>query len=217
VDNEPISWHPGFAEGLRENYIKYGDGLEFTNELQLTKDPLRIDVLVIKKRPELVVDTDTGRIFRGHNIFEYKSPGDYASVGDFQKGSAYVWLYALDSGADVLDITLSFVVASRPKALLGYCAKHLGYAVEEKYPGVHYVTGGIVPIQVIVSPKLGGEEAIWLGSLRTNLNASDMEKLLRVSIERAVYKRRPAFLNVILAANPKTLREVREMSAPVRL
>ncbi|MDR1060393.1 MAG: hypothetical protein LBL83_04085, partial [Clostridiales bacterium] len=211
MDNEPISWHPGFAEGLRENYIKYSDGLEFNSEFQLAKEPLRIDILVIKKRPELVVDTGTGRIFRGHNIFEYKSPGDYASVSDFQKSCAYVWLYAVESKADILDITLSFVVASHPKALLGYCTERLGYAVEEKYPGIHYVTGGVVPIQVIVSPKLGGEEAIWLGSLRADLNASDMEKLLRVSMERTVYKRRPAFLNVILAANPKTLREVREM------
>jgi hypothetical protein len=39
-------------------------------------------------------------------IFEYKSPGDYASVGDFQKSCAYVWLYAVESRADILDITL---------------------------------------------------------------------------------------------------------------
>jgi hypothetical protein len=89
----------------------------------------------------------------------------------------------------------------------------LGYAVEETYPGIHYVTGGVVPIQVqvIVSPKLSGDEALWPGSLRTDLNAADMEKLLRASVERAVYKRRPAFLNVILAANPNILQEVREM------
>jgi predicted transposase/invertase (TIGR01784 family) len=62
-----------------------------------------------------------------------------------------------------------------------------------------------------VSPKLRGEEALWPGSLRTDLNAADMEKLLRASIERTVYKRRPAFLNVILAANPNILQEVREM------
>jgi hypothetical protein len=211
MDVESISWHPGFAEGLRETYIKYSDGLEFKDEFQLAKEPLRIDVVIVKKRPDLIVDTDTGRIFRGHNIFEYKSPGDYASVSDFQKSCAYVWLYSVESKADISDITLSFVVTSHPKALLNYCTEHLSYAVEEKYPGIYYVTGGVVPIQVIVSPKLSGEEALWLGSLRADLNASDMEKLLRVSIERTVYKRRPTFLNVILAANPNILQEVREM------
>ncbi|MDR1329922.1 MAG: 3-isopropylmalate dehydrogenase, partial [Oscillospiraceae bacterium] len=94
MDVESISWHPGFAEGLRETYIKYSDGLEFKDEFQLTKEPLRIDVVIVKKRPDLIVDTDTGRIFRGHNIFEYKSPSDYVSVNDFLKVCAYVWLYA---------------------------------------------------------------------------------------------------------------------------
>jgi hypothetical protein len=211
MDIEPISWHPGFTEGLKENYSKYLDGLEFKDELQLTKEPLRVDVVVVKKRADMVVDMDTGRIFRGHNIFEYKSPSDYVSTNDFLKVCAYALLYAATGGADILDITLSFVITSHPKALLDYCAKRLGYAVEEKHSGVYYIMGCFVPIQVIESPKLRGEEALWLGSLRTDLDASDMEKLLRVTMERAVYKRRPAFLNVILAANPTILREVREM------
>jgi hypothetical protein len=211
VDDDKISWHPAFVEGLKENYKAYGAGLEYKDEFQLSKEPLKIDVIVVKKRPDIVVDTDTGRIFRGHNIFEYKSPTDYVSVEDFQKSCAYVWLYAIESKADMTDITLSFVMTSHPRALLDYCVKRLGYAKEEKYQEVYYVTGSFVPMQIIVSPKLGGDERLWLGSLRNNLKASEMEELLQAAAARETAKHHKAYLRVILAANPNTLREVRAL------
>jgi hypothetical protein len=211
VDDGQISWHPAFVEGLKENYKAYGDGLEFKDEFQLSKEPLKIDVIVVKKRPDIIVDTGTGRIFRGHNIFEYKSPTDYVSVEDFQKSCAYAWLYAIESKADMTDITLSFVVTAYPKALLDYCVHNLGYTVEKKYPGVHYIMGSFVPIQAIVSPKLDGDERLWLGSLRNDLKTAEMEELLRAATKRETAKHHKAYLHVILAANPNTLREVRAL------
>jgi hypothetical protein len=49
-------------------------------------EPLRIDVLVIKKRPEVVVKKQIAEIFRQENIVEYKNPKKLNRAG-FTGGS----------------------------------------------------------------------------------------------------------------------------------
>jgi hypothetical protein len=211
LSDERLNWHPGFVEGLMAEFDEYADGLEFLSEYQLSKEPLRIDVVVIRKRPEIVIEKDVGRIFRGHNIFEYKSPTDYVSVANFQKVCAYAWLYAAENGVCIDDITLSFVSARRPDTVIAYCTDALGYLVEEAYPGVYYVSGGFAPMQLIESRKLSGDENLWLRNLRDDISAQELEKLLELLAARGGADKRKAYLNAILVANADRLREVRNM------
>jgi hypothetical protein len=206
-----LAWHPGFVEGLMGIFDRYGNGLDFMPEYQLSKEPLRIDVVVVRKHPELVIENEVGRIFRGHNIFEYKSPTDYVSVGDFKKVCAYAWLYSAETGAEVNDITLSFVSASHPDALLAYCKGTLGYTVEERYPGVYYIDGGFVPMQAIECRRLDGDENLWLRNLRNDIDAKDLEELLMLLAKRGGIEKRRAYLNTVLVANARALLEVRNM------
>ncbi|WP_106007977.1 hypothetical protein [Clostridium luticellarii] len=46
--------------------------LEFTTEYQLTDEPLRIDVLVVKKLKEIEIHKSLERIFKKYNILEYQ-------------------------------------------------------------------------------------------------------------------------------------------------
>jgi len=93
-DLSPITWHPAFAEALQLELEAYGDSLEFHPEYQLTSGPLRIDCVVIKKAPNLVIEKNIASIFREVNLLEYKSPDDYVSVTDFYKVYGYACLYA---------------------------------------------------------------------------------------------------------------------------
>jgi hypothetical protein len=190
---------------------RYRKGLNFLPEYQLSKEPLRIDVVVVRKHPELVIENEIGRIFRGHNIFEYKSPTDYVSIGDFKKACAYAWLYTAETGVNPDDITLSFVSVSYPDALLAYCTDTLGYTVQKRYPGIYYIDGGFVPMQALECPKLSGDENLWLRSLRNDISAAELEKLLTLIAERGDIEKHRAYLNAILVANAKVLREVRDM------
>ncbi|MDR2757307.1 MAG: hypothetical protein LBC20_16535, partial [Planctomycetaceae bacterium] len=74
------SWHPAFWGAMQLELKEYRDVLEFTSEYQLTSEPLRIDVLIIKKLKDVVIDKNIARIFRTYNIFEYKSPSDSLTV-----------------------------------------------------------------------------------------------------------------------------------------
>jgi len=44
------SWHPVFAQAIENEFEDSKDALTFETEHQLTAEPLRIDVLIIKKK-----------------------------------------------------------------------------------------------------------------------------------------------------------------------
>ena len=51
----------------------------------LNTKPLEVDLLVIKKDPDIQITNEIGKLFRGHNIIEYKSPLDHLNIDTFLK------------------------------------------------------------------------------------------------------------------------------------
>ena len=49
-------WHPGFLGAMELEFIEYKRDLVFDGEYQLSKEPLRMDLLIIKKRKDAVVE-----------------------------------------------------------------------------------------------------------------------------------------------------------------
>ena len=92
--NEPLTqWHPAFCSAIKLELLENKNDLTYTEELGLNSKPIRIDLLVITKSPDVIINNDIGKIFRGHNIFEYKSPDDELNIDVFYKGVAYASLY----------------------------------------------------------------------------------------------------------------------------
>ena len=71
--------------------------LEMHEEYLLSKKPLQMDILIIKKLKDIQIRKDIGRIFRKHNIIEYKSPSDNLSINDFYKVYGYACVYQSDT------------------------------------------------------------------------------------------------------------------------
>jgi hypothetical protein len=200
-------WHPALTEALKMTYREFREWLQFVVEHQLTTEPLRIDVVIIKKNENILVDTPTGRIFREYNIFEYKSPTDYLSEWDFLKVHAYTYLYASLAKVGITNFTISFVLNHYPRDVFKYL-ETLGHKIIEEYPGIYYIIGGIVPIQVILNHKLVGGEKLWLGSLRDDLTAIELTELIRISLNQNLLEGCKAFFDVILKENPSIFKEV---------
>ena len=97
-DKELIQWHTGFVHAMRLYLMDYEDDIEFNDEFQLTRKPLIIDLTVVKKPDDLVIDNNIGRFFRKHNILEYKSPRDELNLETFYKVQAYALLYMIAPG-----------------------------------------------------------------------------------------------------------------------
>ena len=51
-----IKWHPGFCSAMELEFSRYKDMLDFSREFPLSKEPLRIDLLMIKKVKDIVLD-----------------------------------------------------------------------------------------------------------------------------------------------------------------
>jgi hypothetical protein len=191
----------------------YRNDLDFVFEHPLNSEPLRIDVVIIRKKPGTVIDNPIGAIFRDVNIIEYKSPGSHLSIHDFHKVGAYARLYSVQNGVATKDMSISFVGEARPRKLLDYLKEEYRFAVKEQRPGIYYVEGDIFPIQIIESKRLGEEEgSIWLKDLRGGLNGEQLREIIEMS--RNMPKGAPlsAYLHTVLQANSQGVRELITMS-----
>jgi hypothetical protein len=211
---DTLAWHPAFRDAIRLALLPYRHALYFDFEHSLNAEPLRIDALIIKKEPGIAINAPTGAIFKGTNIVEYKSPGDYLSVRDFLKAGAYVRLYcALGKGADTADTTISFIADSRPRKLLRHLKEVFGFTVREAWPGIYYIDGDIFAVQIIESKRLRDEDGgIWLKTLRRGLNSARIWEIMEVGRKLPEGTASGAYFDVLLRANARGFKEAMPMA-----
>jgi hypothetical protein len=179
-DADNINWHPGFFDAIRMEFYPYEDMLSFDAELQLTTDPQRIDVVVIKTKVGAAIDKLIGKRFKKVNLIEYKSPEESLSIAHFHRMLAYVHLYcSLFKDVEITEMTASFVVSRHPREVLKYIQDVLRWEVTEAEPGIWQVVGGIVPIQIIEAKLLPADEYLWLTSLKEDVSEEPVKQILR--------------------------------------
>jgi hypothetical protein len=207
-----IPWHPAFVQAIKLELEPYRDRLEFIPEYRLTSEPLEIDVVIVKKDPDLVIEKNIARIFKGVNILEYKSPDDYFSVADFYKVLGYAFLYAALNNTPLEDLTLSIIETRHPRELFRYVKEEWGCGVTETAPGIYYITGYPLAIQVIESRKLSFGENLWLKGLAKDLNHAAVGSILEAGRKKDRKAELAAYLYALAAANLKVIQEVIAMS-----
>jgi hypothetical protein len=190
----------------------YEDALEFFPEYQLTSEPLRIDCVIIKKTKDVSIRKNIAEIFRTWNLLEYKSPDDYVSVADFYKVYGYACLYASFKNVPITDMTVTFIESRYPEKLLEHLKKERGYTVEEKGNGIYTIRGDILPLQIIDSRRLSAEENLWLKSLSNRLDIGALSQISGEMYRQRKTARIAAYLDAIVRANAKTMKEVIQMS-----
>ena len=203
-DRDKIQWHSAFQQAMRVELAAYQDELEFISEYALTTEPLRIDTLIIKKAPGARIEKNIGRIFRGHNIVEYKSPKESLSFEGYHKAFAYAYLYGSLARIRPDDMTITLVTSKRPRELLRDLRAYAALKIAPVDRGIHSVAGERMPVQIIESKALPEEENLWLNALRGNLEKETLKRLINESGPRGGDVR--AYMHVVLEANEKTLR-----------
>jgi hypothetical protein len=114
-------------------------------------------------------------------------------------------------GTGIRDITVSFVTTRHPREVLNHIRNVYGYTIVEEWPGVYYIKGDILPVQLIETKKLDEDENLWLKNLNTNLDAERIEKLALKSRARGKAALMRAYLDVVLGANAEAARRAVEM------
>ena len=87
-----VDWHSGFYGAIGLEFIENDDDITLIDEHRLNHQPIRIDLLVVKKNREIQIANELGTAFRGHNIMEYKSPQDSMNVDTFIKDRIYLFV-----------------------------------------------------------------------------------------------------------------------------
>ena len=211
-----LQWHPAFFAGIQIELEEESSNLLFENEHQLGTRPKAIDVLITKKKKNIPVKKNIGRIFRKYNIIEYKGPQDYISVDDFYKVYAYVCLYKSDTAKSnsipIREITVTFVSRKYPGKLFGYLETVHKYKIEKRENGIYILHGDVFPIQVIVTKELSEQENLWLHSLTDDIkSAKEAEELVRIYEKHRKNTLYESVMDVIVRANYEKFKEVSSM------
>lgn len=202
-----IYWHSAHHEALQLELYEYRDALEFIEEHELSKEALRMDTLVIKKIKDVQISKNIGKIFRTHNIVEYKSEKDNFSFWDYQKVLGYAFIYSSFEKVQISDITITISLTIYPRELIKTLENNYGFKIRNMDNGIHYVDGGIVPIQVLESKNLSENENLFLRNLRSNLTSKDIFTILKAYKEQRQLNEKNVFIDRLAKANSKSYKE----------
>lgn len=224
-----LQWHVGFCAAMRTELEKYAENLEVISEYNLTKKPLQLDLLIVRKRggPEYANNGPErggnpgilGRLLSEHTLFEYKGPGDSLEIDDFYKVMAYAGLYkymAKDTNRILPEqISVVFVVTQKPVNLLKHLEKY--YKIKERELQKHvFILEGPVLFRsyLVIAGKGsdGNQDFPWLNALTGNLTEKDkgfVRKMLDVYGEQKDSDRE-AVMDLFLRANEQIVNEIKE-------
>jgi hypothetical protein len=201
-------WHPGYSGAIELELRKDKEHLIFDREHLVNSKPIQMDMLVIKKEPEYVVENAIGKIFRGHNIIEFKSPKDELNFDTFVKVTGYACIYKANekhvNEIDIDDITLTFLRSALPKKLLEQL-QNRGFEVTKPDRGIYYIQKPEhFPAQIIAIKEVNEEEHVWLRGLTEHLEEENAKRLIyatRLLQQKGDVDNADAVLQVSMKAN----------------
>ena len=213
---DKLQWHPAFCAAAGLEFHEDIERLELKPEYNLSKEPIRIDLLIIKEESDRRIKNEIGHIMRTYNVIEYKSPEDALTIDDFYKTVGYACLYKgygerVDA-VPINELTVSIFRAKRPEKMFLTLQKY-GHKIKEKYSGIYYVTERLpFPVQIIVTQELEPREHRSLRILSNHAKKEDVEEFLKEVEKMNTPRERQnveAVLQVSVKANDELYREIR--------
>lgn len=213
---DKIYWHEASYEAIERDLHDQRDEFEFVVELLLSKEAPRIDMLVIKKNNDVEVNKNFGKIFRGHNIFEFKSETDYLSIDDYVKALGYAFFYSVLKKVPLEDITVSLITRKYPRKLMKYLADTHGQEVVGVGDGIYYIKGEKVPVQILEQKKLSSDDSLFLKNLNSETTLEEAKSILETLVEQGDLNKKGKYLETAMLANKEIYEEVLAMSEALR-
>ena len=213
---DKLQWHPAFCAAAGLEFHEDIERLELKPEYNLSKEPIRIDLLIIKEGSTGQIKNEIGHIMRTYNVIEYKSPEDALTIDDFYKTIGYACLYKgygeYVDAVPINELTISIFREARPEKMF-LTLQRYGHKIEERYPGIYYVTEYLpIPAQIIVTQELEPGEHRSLKILSNHAKKEDVEEFLRKAEGMNTPRDRQnveAVLQVSVKANDELYREIR--------
>ena len=221
MERQLLQWHPAFCAGVQIELAEAGADLTFIREYQLGRKPKQVDLLVIKKEGTQRIRKNIGRIFRRHNIVEYKSPKDSLSVDDFYKVYGYACFYKSDvktaESVDMDELTITFACHRYPAKLFRHLREKRKFQIRKVEEGIYYIIGDYLPIQILLLNRLPEKENLWLRNLTDHLSGEEQaERRVKEYWNHKDNTLDQAVMDIIIRANRKQFEEAKNMCDALR-
>ncbi len=150
--------------------------------------PVAAFLLAIIKSPDIKIQNDIGKIFKGHNIIDYTFFDKTLNTGHFYKSLAYTSLYKASSLEDDIikagNVTATLVSRNMPQQLFDNL-KESGITIEEPEKGIYQIKN-MMPfsIQVIICSEMGEPEQDWLKSLINYIQDDFLPRLMLLGLDK---------------------------------
>ena len=189
IRDDKLDWHSAFEGGLRLCLRQYEEVLSITREHTLSRQPLRIDYLVVKKQKDVFIDNEIGKIFLNHNIIEYKNPDDSLDIDVLWKAIGYAGIYkSLGKRVDEIpaeELTISIFRMRKPNKLFNQLEK-AGNTITHISDGIYQVHGVIcIPLYIVVMGELKDDDSKVLRIITKN---ADEETVRKFTLEASSYQ-----------------------------
>ena len=163
--NKWTQWFVKIVEFILRDYK-----IEIIPEYQLYKEPMRIDIVVIKLLEDAVIKNAVMKFFRKHNILEFKGPTDILSIEAFDRVLSYFYAYLSKNSVKFDDATITFVTVKKPEKLFEILRNDRKYKIVcARHSGIYYIksSGSFPAMQLVVNSELSDSD--WLiSSIRDN-------------------------------------------------
>ena len=219
LEKAAIQWHLGFCAAAEIEFALNKKELAFSREYNLSKTPVRMDLLIIKKSSDIPIQNEIGHIFKTYNIVEYKSPDDGLTIDDYVKTVGYACLYkGLGETVDQIplkEMTVSIFRENYPRKLIAVL-KREGFAIEKRYNGIYYISGRWpFATQIIVTRQLDRKVHRSLCILSKHALEEDVRAFLETArrfTEPGDRNNADAILQVSVSANQELYEQIRRDS-----
>ena len=217
---EKIQWHPAFAAAIGLEFRDDYKDVIIQQEYNLSKEPIRIDLLISRTDGNFRrFNNEIGHIMKSYNIIEYKSPEDSFNIDDYYKTIGYAGLYKgmgeYVNKIPAREVTVSMFCTRKPVKMFNML-KEDGAIIEQRYPGVYYITGNtLFPVQIVVGKELNSTLHSGLRVLSDSADREDVETFLQNSVKTSEPWEREdidAVLQASVSANKELYEDIRRDS-----
>ena len=172
----PTDWHSLFYALLHIVLFGYKD-VEINREVVLGSQPSRADFVVVSDRSGVDLGLSIFQSFKKWNIIEFKNPSDELSESVIWKVIGYAALFIAKYKVPNDEVTLTLVRGAKPVKLF----KTMGrYISDGGSKGIYRIKDWKVdlPIQIIVTSELQGEEYALFRAVSKHPQLEDIQKVI---------------------------------------
>ena len=195
-------------------YLLRNYKVQITPEYELYKEPMRIEIVIIKLLEDVIIKNTAMKFFKKHNVIEFKGPTDILNIEAFDRVLSYFYAYLSQNSLSLQDVALTFVSVKKPEKLFEILKNNRKYKiVSAKANGIYYIKSITSPaIQLLVISELSAQDLIWIKAIRNDWTAQEGIEIVKRFESTGENKLLREVLYSLCTANEDILEEVEKMT-----